>query len=498
MKKVFLDDLPRRGKLIDWKSSVGHKVKFVYDDIEGEVEIVEYVIKNNKTYIKIKYENKLSDYIFSSHFSRCTLGELLEKRTKEYKYEVGDVIYDVKSGILEIIELVRVEQVKGYKYKCKKCGNIDIVSENHLKSRCGCNVCCIPSQKTLVGYNDIHTTEPEFGKLIWRYDDGHEFTCNSNLKVDFRCQNCGEKINSKQISSMYNKHFKLNKSLPCPSCSDGISYPNKFMYNVLKQIKEHSKNIVFKTEYSPKYAVVKGHQSKKLNGKKYYDFFVKTIIESEGKKKIVSFIIEVQGSQHSEERRKVTRKLEEEQENDRLKQLLCAKNSQCRYIAVDAKLSELEYIKQSILNSEISKLIDLSVVDWNKAHEDSQSSLVKKAWDYWNSGDYSVLEISKLIDVSKGTVIRYLNRGAELEKCVYNGKEEISKASKLNGKPVVRLTLNGVYIDEFVSASEAYRKLSILHPNISSVCRGKVQTAGGFKWMFKEDYEKYIAIQAAQ
>ena len=43
MKKVFLDELPRKygfgankDKLIvDWNNSIGYKVKFIYDDING-------------------------------------------------------------------------------------------------------------------------------------------------------------------------------------------------------------------------------------------------------------------------------------------------------------------------------------------------------------------------------------------------------------------------------------------------------------------------------
>ena len=36
MRKIFLEELPRHGKYIDWKSSIGYKVKFIYDDIEGD------------------------------------------------------------------------------------------------------------------------------------------------------------------------------------------------------------------------------------------------------------------------------------------------------------------------------------------------------------------------------------------------------------------------------------------------------------------------------
>lgn len=50
MRKVFLENLPRwekgegKGKIgtINWSKSIGSKVRFVYEDIEGEVEIVGY------------------------------------------------------------------------------------------------------------------------------------------------------------------------------------------------------------------------------------------------------------------------------------------------------------------------------------------------------------------------------------------------------------------------------------------------------------------------
>lgn len=58
MRKVFLDDLPKKygfgankDKLvIDWKKSIGYKVKFIYNDIEDEFEIIGYDHKVNIVY----------------------------------------------------------------------------------------------------------------------------------------------------------------------------------------------------------------------------------------------------------------------------------------------------------------------------------------------------------------------------------------------------------------------------------------------------------------
>ena len=64
MKKVFLDDLPQKygfgankDKLcISWKESIGHKVKFIYDNIEDKIEIVNYIKKGQKLSIRYKYK----------------------------------------------------------------------------------------------------------------------------------------------------------------------------------------------------------------------------------------------------------------------------------------------------------------------------------------------------------------------------------------------------------------------------------------------------------
>ena len=49
MRKVFLENLPRKrtGNFIDWKNCVGYKVHFIYDNIEGDLEIIDYIRDRN-------------------------------------------------------------------------------------------------------------------------------------------------------------------------------------------------------------------------------------------------------------------------------------------------------------------------------------------------------------------------------------------------------------------------------------------------------------------
>jgi hypothetical protein len=50
--------------------------------------------------------------------------------------------------------------------------------------------------------------------------------------------------------------------------------------------------------------------------------------------------------------------------------------------------------------------------------------------------------------------------------------------------------MNNEFIKEWKSMREASEQLSV--GNISRVCRGRSVHTGGYKWMYKKDYDKYI------
>lgn len=75
-------------------------------------------------------------------------------------------------------------------------------------------------------------------------------------------------------------------------------------------------------------------------------------------------------------------------------------------------------------------------------------------------------------------------------------REHQYEAMKKNGfkgrppkKKVVKLDLNGNYIDEYNSVLEAGENNNIWKGGISTVLKGRQKTAGGFIWKYKEDYE---------
>lgn len=55
---------------------------------------------------------------------------------------------------------------------------------------------------------------------------------------------------------------------------------------------------------------------------------------------------------------------------------------------------------------------------------------------------------------------------------------------------IIQLTMDNQYIKEWDGLSLAGRELLIPYQNIDKCCRGKQKTCHGFKWMYKEDYDK--------
>lgn len=57
---------------------------------------------------------------------------------------------------------------------------------------------------------------------------------------------------------------------------------------------------------------------------------------------------------------------------------------------------------------------------------------------------------------------------------------------------IVQLTLDGVFVKEWVSAAEAARTLGYNFSHICACCRSERGKHKGFKWMYKSDYEKML------
>jgi hypothetical protein len=406
--------------------------------------------KNN-----VKYEKSLESFALENN-KQYLINEFSDKNLKEPS--------QVSFGSTTEYWWICPVYGKEHEYQMKVC---------ERTNKNGCPYC---AGRRVNHTNCLATTHPDIAKLLKNNIRAFELTHGSRKKEVFICSRCKNE-EEKTISTVSYYGFS------CPKCSDGLSYPEKFMMNILNQL-----NIEFKRQHIFKWSKNVEHENKKLKGSKIYDFYIPAI----------NCIIEIHGLQHYKESfsrlKNGAKTLVEEQENDLLKERIAKTNGIKNYIVVDCALSDLNYIKQNIVDSELKNFFNLSSINWEKCHKYSCETIVKKACDMWNSGNRNTKEVGEILNLCVGTVIKYLKQGNVIGWCQYDPKEVMRENAMKNGrnnsKKTIQLSLDGKIIKEWGSAAEAKDNLFI--NNISSVCTGKQKTAGGFKWMYKEDYEKYI------
>jgi hypothetical protein len=317
--------------------------------------------------------------------------------------------------------------------------------------------------------NCLWATHPEIAKLLKYPDSGYELSYGSDKKEVFICDKCGHE-QSKSVWSV------VNFGLTCSRCADGYSYPEKFLISLLSDL-----NLEFETQKVFKWSKNVTHENKKLSGKKRYDFFLPEPF---------NMIIEVHGMQHYEEGfyAEESKSLEEEQLNDKIKMNLAIENNISNYIVIDCRYSNIEWMKDHILNSKLSTLFDLSNVDWNKCNEFTLTSMIKLACDLWEVGIKSTLEISKITKLARNTVTKYLKLGVEMGICDYEPSKQTG--SLLDVTPVVQTSLSGKFIARYSSMAEAAKETGIKKGTIWACCKGKMKSIGDHRWFYKEEYEK--------
>lgn len=465
-KWIDLSGLPRKygvgankdKQVINWDECANqkYKIKFIYDGTEDEIEIIGY----NKDFAKltIKINNSIFD-IATGNLIKCRFGTMLGKKTSDFKIEIGTHIKDKKRDMVIIdrkhVKNERCQNLKYYKYKCNKCTYEGLTLEgNLLNQKTGCGVCS--GDVVVEGINDIPTTTPWMIQYFQGgYNEAKMYTSQSNLKIKPICPDCGRiKDRPMSIGNIYRKH-----SISCICGNIGISYPEKIMNSILKQI-----NIVYETEYSPNWIKPKR-----------YDFYFK--LNNDG------YIVEMDGMQHKKEKFLNSKwsNLKKQKETDAYKDKL-AKEHDVKVIRIDCEFSDLEFIKNNILNSELNDIFNLSKIDWNKCEEFASSNLVKKVCEVKrDNSEMSANQIANIFKMSNNAVISYLKKGTKLGWCEYNPK----------GKSV-EIYNNGVKKGTFSSCSELERqseklfgvKLNI--SKISMVCNGKIKTYKGFTFKYVE------------
>lgn len=415
VRKCDLSNIPLRtfnGKVVyNWKESAGAIVPFEYDGQSGEFEIIGFV--NNYT-LQVKINNELKTIKIQS-LQENKIKKLLPKTINWYA-NIGDIIKDHvghHDRNLLITDRKYLEgkqynkkQRKFYQYKCLTCG-YDCTMDNywvpeHLLKNNGNGCGCCAMTKIIKGLNDISTTFPEAMDYIDNPEFAYTHGKTSPHKTMMTCPTCGFK-------KMMSPDHLYYQSFGCPRCSDGFSYPEKFFFNILEQC-----HIKFKYQLT--------YSDFEWCGKNRYDFYLPDY----------NCIVEVHGKQHYEP---VWKGYEEQVEIDKKKKELALNNGVLTYIELDCRYSNKDHIKHSIINSILP--FDITSIDYEKADIVAQSNkLIEACKLYKEFPDMYIQEIGDRLNVSKSTIVHYLQKGRKLGFCGYRDER------RSKGKEVLRKDYN--------------------------------------------------------
>lgn len=298
----------------------------------------------------------------------------------DYKYQVGE-IFNVKTGSYKIIDRYIKEvkpnrHVKYYKCQCLK-DNYIFEKAQHDVGRTGCPIC--GNYKVVLGYNTVYDVRPDLVKYFLNPEDAKKYSIYHNSKIWMICPMCGHK-KQMPVCNLTTQGFA------CPMCSDGVSYPNKFVRAFLNQL-----DINFIPE-----KVFDWFPNRK------YDQFVPEY----------NMIIENHGEQHY-----ITKHGwgNDEKINDLNKKQFALENGIKHYIELDCRESNSQHIINSIMSSELPELLSFVYEDinWAECERIATGSLVYEVCEMWNKHS-SYKDITKKLNISKDTIRTYIKRGYAL------------------------------------------------------------------------------------
>lgn len=400
-----------------------------------------------------------------------------ENRIKILKDTLEDVkrkVYETKGDEYEVLDTEYIDHKHKMHFLHKPTGNIKPHVVYSYPDRIwrgdGCPVCS--GMQISKGFNDVATTDPELASWFTNKEDTYIYGKASNKKVDFTCQNCGHVVH-KCINQV-----GQDRDIRCPICKDGISYPNKFIYNALLQIKD--KLDFLDREFQPDWCKFpyKGYERKGI-----YDVYL-GINDKQ-------YIVEMDGGFHIKYNKMSGQTAEESQYIDQQKDLL-AESHNIHIIRINSIYKgfedRYEYLKTNIENSELKDILPLNLIDFNEANIKSQKSLLIEACKLWDKG-YKASQIVEELHIPECSVSTYLKTGQKYGLCDnYSARESYIRSQ---GRKVVCVNTKEIF-DTIKDAQQYYAV-----DGIGSCCEGKAHSAGKHKvtneklfWLYYEDYKK--------
>ena len=419
-------------------------------EINPRIEVLGIYTLNNQ---KILHRCKVCNYEWNATpinilrgrgCPRCGNLKRIQSRTKtqkQYEEELRN-----KNNSIELLDSY-INTNTPILHKCNVCNYKWKIRPSKILKGQGCPVCS----------GNIIGESPYFQNSIWaskykeyfsKYlseDQMKSYMPYSNKKIEVSCPECG---NIKKIGI----DTLLTDGFGCV-CGDGISYPNKFVRKMLDQLK---------IKYVPEY-------KSEWTNKKVYDIYIPSIdciIENNGEQHYVNTFSSYGG-----------RSLHEEISNDEYKKMLALDNKIKHYIVLDCRHSEKEWIKKSILDSNLKNLLNIQEnnIDWELCDEYATKNVVKTVSQLWNS-QLTMKEICKKLNICRGTVEAYLKKASHFGWCDYVAGEGYKRGMRStrgslhhNSRKVIRLS--DLHIYDWVNCAAQENNLS--RTTITRKCKKK-------------------------
>lgn len=390
-------------------------------------------------------------------------------KTVKQKYSIGTII-ETNTGEYIIDDYYKkqyIEQGKSrsrFFYKCH-CLNDEYEFErtsNQIDKSIGCPVCS--NQKIIYGINSLADKRPDLIQYFVDKELPKKIAPCSNKYADLKCPYCNYTVRG-NVGNLYRVGFS------CSICSDGVSFPNKYIRAFLNQL-----SIGYKPEMIFSWA------------KKYrYDQYLEQY----------NMIIENDGEQHYKD--KSVWRGRNDKEVDKIKEQLAFQNGIKTFIRIDCKISTGKHIRNSIMKSELPTILHFKETDinWEECEKKANTLLTHKIWELWNKGT-SACNIMDELNLSKYMVREYINRGYKAgickEKCYF--KKEVWDIHGNNNnhlfsiKPLYCIEDNSYYI----SASECAKiffKMGYDHKSISRAAKTGITYKGKhYNYITKNEYNK--------
>ena len=386
----------------------------------------------------------------------------------------------------ELIDGIYTRNSSKLKIKWHDCGHVTEICYANYRGGRRCGVCY--GSVIQKGINDIATTHPHIIQYLVNSEDAYTHRQHSGDYVEVCCPDCGTH------KKMRISHL-INNGIMCTQCGDGISYPEKFVGLLLQQL-----GIKYETQF-------------KFDGYKYrYD-----IITND------KCLIEVHGIQHYEDS---FDKYEQQHNIDLAKYDLAVLNGyeyDKTYFVVDARYSDLEWMKQHIKECKFFKQFDLTNINWTEIDKNAHKSKRVEVVQYWNEKTkddptYTVGHLIEYFGIGRQTAIRYLHWGNELGLCSYNPdidgrkrkkqtkkqkprseetRRKMSEAQKGRPSKQQKSVICLETLQVFDNATKAGEWCGVGRTSISNHLNGGTKSAGKhpltnkkLHWMHYEDYLK--------